>query len=66
MIVDDQVALSVQVMGKLRGTVMTSPTASQEEVETLARAQENVNKWLEGQKIKKVVYIAGRTINFVV
>lgn len=66
LIVDETVALSVQVMGKLRATVNASPTADQEEIEELAKADPNVAKYLEGQSIKKVIYIPGRTINFVI
>ena len=63
---DETVAISIQVMGKLRGTAVMSPAATQEEVEAAARADQNVAKYLDGQTIKKVIYIQGRTINFVV
>ncbi len=66
LIVDDVVTLAVQVAGKLRGTIQVAPTAEQTEVEPPARAEENVAKWLEGQEVKKVVYVPGRMINFVI
>ncbi len=66
LIKDETVPISIQVMGKLRGTAMMSPAATQEEVEAAARSDQNVAKWLDGQVIKKVIYIQGRTINFVV
>ncbi|MEK9130994.1 MAG: hypothetical protein AAB429_02665, partial [Patescibacteria group bacterium] len=59
------VPISVQVMGKHRGTIQASPEARQDVVEALAKADVNVKKWLDGQTIKKVIYIQGRTINFV-
>ena len=65
LIVDEIVPISVQVMGKHRGTIQASPEARQDVVEALAKADVNVKKWLDGQTIKKVIYIQGRTINFV-
>ncbi len=66
LVVDDLVAVSVQVMGKLRGTIQAPPNASQGDVEAMAKVDPNVAKYLEGQAIKKVIYIPGRTINFVI
>ncbi len=36
------------------------------EIEELAKKEANVAKYLKGKKIKKVVFIPGRLINFVV
>lgn len=66
LIVDEVVPISVQVMGKHRGTVQASPEARQDVIEALAKTDVNVKKWLDGQTIKKVIYIQGRTINFVI
>lgn len=65
LVIDESVAISVQVNGKLRGTVMASPTATQADVEALVRGDEKIAKWLEGQTVKKIIYIAGRTMNIV-
>jgi len=63
--VDEIVNVAVQVNGKLRGEVQAAPDAHQDEVESLARADENVAKYIEGD-VKKVIYVPGRLINFVV
>ncbi|MBT3231039.1 leucine--tRNA ligase [Candidatus Uhrbacteria bacterium] len=65
LVVDEVVNIAVQINGKLRGEVQAAPDASQDEVERLARADTNAAKYLEGD-IKKVIYVPGRLINFVV
>jgi leucyl-tRNA synthetase len=62
----DVVTLSVQINGKLRGTVEVSPEATEEEVRSNAESQEKVGKYLAEGKIVKVIYIKGKTINYVV
>jgi len=58
--------ISVQINGKLRGTVEVSPEALEEEVRSVAENQEKVNKYLSLGRIVKVIYIKGKTINYVV
>ena len=65
-LVSETITLSVQINGKTRGTVEVSPEATEEEVKKLAEDQENINKYLIAREIRKVIYIQGRTINFVV
>ncbi|MBT4857037.1 leucine--tRNA ligase [Candidatus Uhrbacteria bacterium] len=64
-VVDDVITLAVQVNGKLRATLEVAPDAPQQEVEAAARANENVAKFVEGE-VKKVIYVKGRMMNFVV
>ncbi len=59
----DQIPISIQVNAKHRGTIEVSKDASQQEVEHAAR--HNVEKWLEGQEIVRVIFVPGRTINFI-
>ena len=60
----DQVTIAIQVNGKLRGTLITAPHTSQQEIEPKAR--EVVVTWLEGKNILKTIFVADRLINFVV
>lgn len=62
----DTVTIAVQVLGKLRGTLEVEPGVTQETIEALAKAQEGIAKFLEGKQIVKVVYVAGKILNFVV
>ncbi len=63
---EESIEIGVQVNGKLRGTVLTSPEADEETVKGLALSQENVQKYLEGQEIKKIIYVHGRILNLIV
>jgi leucyl-tRNA synthetase len=65
-LVSETVTLSVQINGKLRGTVETTPDATQEEVQKVAEAQEKIKKYLFSGTVRKVIYIQGKTINYVV
>lgn len=58
------VTLGIQVNGKLRAQIEVANNASQETVEPQAR--EVIAKWLEGQEIKKVIFVPNRLISFVV
>ncbi len=62
----DTVGIAVQVNGKLRGEVQASVTAGEAEVRALAEAEERVRAHLAGKTVRKVVFVPGRLINFVV
>jgi leucyl-tRNA synthetase len=67
-IVSDTVTIAVQVNGKLRDTIVieTNLAKSQAPVEDIAKVQPNVIKYLEGKQIRKVVYVPGKILNYVV
>jgi len=62
------VTIIVQVNGKLRGQVQlpSNQTSKQPEVEKRAKKEANVTRHLEDKKIKKVIFIPRKLINFVV
>jgi leucyl-tRNA synthetase len=60
-----EAVIPVQVNGKVRNTVTVVIDASQEQVESQARALIQ-DKWLEGKKIVKIVFVPNKLINFVV
>ncbi len=62
----DTVELAVQVNGKVRGTIYVAPDAAKEEVLAVARAEENVARYLDGGTIRREIYVPGRIVNFVV
>ncbi|HET7099068.1 MAG TPA: class I tRNA ligase family protein [Patescibacteria group bacterium] len=63
----DQVTIVVQINGKLRSQLAISNSQfSKEEIESLARKDEKVFKWLDGKEIKKTIFIPGKLINFVI
>ena len=62
----DQVTLIVQVNGKLRGQISISTDATKELIEQTALANENVQKFVDGQSIKKIIIVPGRLVNIVI
>lgn len=62
----EKVVVAVQVNGKLRGTLEMEPGEGEAEVRTRAQALEPVERQLAGKELVKVIYVPGRTINFVV
>ena len=60
------IVISIQVNGKLRGTIEINENATEEEIKNLAIQVENVSKFIDGKQIKKYVYIKNKNINFVI
>ena len=68
LIVSDMVNIIIQINGKVRSqlTLNTQLATDEQGVRKLALEDEKTVKWLGGKDIKKVVFVAGRLINFVV
>lgn len=64
--VDDTVKIGVQVNGKVRGEIEINKDSTQEEAIKLARANENVLKYLTQGQVVKEIYVPGRIVGFVV
>ncbi len=60
-----EIEIGVQINGKLRDTIMIQKEASKDEVKEKALESEKVKKYVKGD-VKKVIYVEGRIINFVV
>ena len=65
-LVRDVIDMGVQVNGKLRGRVNVPANASQEEVQTIALADENVVRHMDGKPIRKVIVVPGKLVNIVI
>jgi leucyl-tRNA synthetase len=65
-LVESEIELPVQVLGKLRARVKVSPDATQDEMRAAAEASPEVQKHLEGKTIVKVICVPKKMINFVV
>ena len=65
-LVEDEIEIPVQVMGKLRGRVKIAVAATPAEMEEAAKADAEVAKFLEGKTIVKVIAVPKRMVNFVV
>jgi leucyl-tRNA synthetase len=62
----DEVELVVQVNGKLRGSIVVPKQADKSTIESLALSNPNVQRFVAGQNVKKVVVVPGRLVNLVV
>lgn len=65
-IIDDLVEIVVQINGKVRGKIMASPEASQEEVKSKVLDDDKLRLHFEGKNIIKIIYVPGRIINMIV
>ena len=65
-LVEDEIEIPVQVLGKLRGRVKIPVAATPAEMEAAAKANPDVAKFLEGKTIVKVIAVPKRMVNFVV
>lgn len=62
----DSITYPVQVNGKLRANIEMPADADQKTVEVAVLALEQVQKWMEGNPVKKLIFIPGRLVNVVV
>jgi len=62
----DKIELMVQVNGKLRSKLLVATTASQADIETLALADDNAQRFIDGKTVRKVIVVPGRLVNIVV
>lgn len=68
LIIEENATVVVQVNGKVRGQIKikNEKAKSKNETEKTAKKEQRVSQYLKGQQIKKVVFVPGRLINFVV
>ncbi|MBP6796489.1 MAG: leucine--tRNA ligase [Luteimonas sp.] len=64
-LVRDAVTLAVQVNGKLRGTIEVAVDATREATEAQALAEPNVQAFLSGLSVRKVIVVPGKIVNIV-
>jgi leucyl-tRNA synthetase len=64
-LIEDEKLIVVQVNGKVRSKITVPADATQEQVQALGLAQENVQQFVEDKTIRKVIYIAGKLLNIV-
>ncbi len=64
-LVQNTLELIVQVNGKVRGKVQVSASAGDEDIKASALANENVQKFLGGVTVRKVIVVKGRLVNIV-
>ena len=63
--VEDEVNIIVQVNGKVRASFKASKALGEAELEAQAKAIPEVQKWLEGKSVKKVIVIKNKLVSIV-
>ena len=66
LVTDDVVTIVVQVNGKVRANIEVPADTAEDEVTALAEAEENVQKFVDGGKIVKKIYVPNKLVNLVV
>ncbi len=66
LLVDDEVTIACQVMGKLRDTITVPKGTAKDELERLALAAPNVVRILDGATPKKIIVVPDRLVNLVI
>ena len=65
MLVDDEIEIPIQVMGKLRSKIYAAPDTDAKTLEEMALADEKIQGLIEGKTVRKVVVVPGRLVNIV-
>ena len=65
LLVDNEVTIAVQVMGKLRDTLTVAKGTDKSELESLALASDKVIRQLDGATPKRVIVVPDRLVNIV-
>jgi len=65
-LVQDEIELVLQVLGKTRGSVRVPASADKAAIEAIALASPEAVRWMEGKPARKVVIVPGRLVNIVV
>ena len=65
-LVQDSLQYVIQVNGKLRGKLSAAKDADQDTLTAMAKEDENVQRFIEGKTIRKVIVVPGKLINIVV
>ena len=64
-LVKDEISYVVQVNGKLRGKIEVPADESKESIEKIALAEENVQRFLDGLTVRKVIVVPAKLVNIV-
>ncbi len=65
-LVQDEIKLILQVNGKLRSQISITKDTAAAEIERIALNDEQIQKYIDGKPVKKVIVVPGRLVNIVV
>jgi len=64
-LIADEVELTLQVNGRVRGHIQVAHDADKETIEATATAHEAVARHLDGRPVKRIIIVPGRLVNVV-
>ena len=64
-LVEDEVEVVIQVLGKIRSKIMVDKNLSKEELEEVALADPKIQEWIENKTVRKVIVVPGKLVNIV-
>ncbi|MCH7733286.1 MAG: leucine--tRNA ligase [Candidatus Marinimicrobia bacterium] len=63
---EDLITIAIQVNGKLRANIEISADTEKKDVLSIAKDNDRIKAYLDGNEIIKEIYVEGRLVNFVV
>ena len=64
-LVEDEKLIVVQVNGKVRAKITVAADAAKDAIEADALAQENVQQFIDGKTVRKIIVVPGKLVNIV-
>ncbi|MFD2043212.1 leucine--tRNA ligase [Ornithinibacillus salinisoli] len=64
-LVEDEVEVVLQVMGKVRSKISVAKDISKDDLEKIAMEDEIIQEWIEGKTVRKVIVVPGKLVNIV-
>ncbi|MBV7330309.1 leucine--tRNA ligase [Chloroflexi bacterium TSY] len=63
---EDEITVIVQINGKVRDKLMVSPGTDKAVLEEQALSSNNVQKWMNGKTVRKVIVVPNKLVNIVI
>ncbi|MEZ4870246.1 MAG: leucine--tRNA ligase [Caldilineaceae bacterium] len=63
---EEEITVVVQINGKVRDKLTVAPGAANDVLERDALALENVQKWIDGKRVRKVIVVPDKLVNVVI
>ena len=63
---DTTAVIGIQINGKVRATIEMEKAFTEKDASDLALQNAQVIKWIQDKPIKKIIYVPGRILNFIV
>lgn len=61
-----EISIPVQINGKTRAQLIIDKDTKESDIKEKALAHSNVQKWIEGKEVKKIIYVEEKILNIVI